>query len=123
MYLTREANAATLRDVAALAPGSTLAMSFLLPIERIDPAIRPAMEMAEQGARAGGTPFVSFFTPQEALALARDAGLREARHVPAADLARRYFHGRADGLAPAANGEELLVAQAWSPTWRRGHLK
>ncbi|MGH7052718.1 MAG: class I SAM-dependent methyltransferase, partial [Stellaceae bacterium] len=33
MYLTKEANMATLRQIAALAAGSTLAMSFLLPLE------------------------------------------------------------------------------------------
>jgi len=37
MYLTRDAIAATLRQVAALAPGSTLVMSFMLPIELVDP--------------------------------------------------------------------------------------
>jgi methyltransferase (TIGR00027 family) len=31
MYLTKDANAATLRRLASLAPGSTLAMTFLLP--------------------------------------------------------------------------------------------
>lgn len=110
MYLTGRANAAMLRRVAALAPGTTLAMTFLLPLERADPAIRPVLEMAEKGARAGGTPFLSFFTPPEILALAREAGFREARHVSAADLARRYFAGRTDGLRPPENGEELLVA-------------
>ena len=33
MYLTKEANAATLRQIAGLVPGSTLAMTFLLPPE------------------------------------------------------------------------------------------
>jgi hypothetical protein len=46
------------------------------------------------------------------LALARDAGFREAQHVSAADLAQRYFAGRADGLRPPNNAEELLVATA-----------
>ncbi|HVW36343.1 MAG TPA: class I SAM-dependent methyltransferase, partial [Pirellulales bacterium] len=46
MYLTKEANAATLRQVAALAPGSVLAMSFLLPIELTDPEVRPGIERA-----------------------------------------------------------------------------
>ena len=36
MYLTREANQATLRDLAALAPGSTVAMTFLLPLDLVD---------------------------------------------------------------------------------------
>ncbi|MGE0800248.1 MAG: class I SAM-dependent methyltransferase [Lautropia sp.] len=110
MYLTRDAISATLRQVAALASGSTLAMSFMLPIEMQDPEIRPGVERAAAGARASGTPFISFFTPAQMLALARDAGFREVRHVSADALARRYFAGRADGLRPPSNSEELLVA-------------
>ena len=110
MYLTKDANAATLRQVAALAPGSTFAMTFLLPLELADPEVRLGLEMAEKGARASGTPFLSFFTPPEILALAHDAGFREARHVSAADLTQRYFVGRTDDLRPPNNAEELLVA-------------
>jgi methyltransferase (TIGR00027 family) len=110
MYLTLEAITATLRQVAALAPGSTLAMSFMLPIELADPEVRPGIERAAAGARANGTPFISFFTPAEMLSLARDAGFAQAQHVSAAALAQRYFAGRADGLRPPNNSEELLVA-------------
>lgn len=110
MYLTRDANAATLRDVASLAPGSTLAMSFMLPIEMTDPEVRPGIERAAAGARANGTPFISFFTPKEMLAMAREAGFRDVQHVSAAALAERYFSGRTDGLRPPNNSEELLVA-------------
>ncbi len=110
MYLTKEAIAATLRQVAALASGSTFAMSFLLPVEMADPEVRPGIERAIAGARASGTPFISFFTPTEMLALARDAGFKEVEHVSAAALAERYFAGRTDGLRPPNNSEELLVA-------------
>jgi len=110
MYLTRPAIAATLGRVATLAPGSTLAMTFMLPIELVEPAVRPGVERAIEGARASGTPFVSFFTPAEMLELARDAGFREVRHVSAAALGARYFAGRSDGLRPPVNAEELLVA-------------
>lgn len=110
MYLTREAIAAMLRDVAGLAAGSTLALSFLLPIELADPEMRPGIQRAIDGARANGTPFLSFFTPAEIVALARQAGFREVRHVAASELAERYFAGRADGLRPPNNTEELLVA-------------
>jgi methyltransferase (TIGR00027 family) len=110
MYLTREAIRALLREVAALAPGSTFAMSFLLPLEMAEPAVRPGMEMAAKGASASGTPFISFFTPAEMMSMAREAGFREARHISAADLAARYFKGRPDGLRPPYNAEELLVA-------------
>jgi methyltransferase (TIGR00027 family) len=110
MYLTRDAIAATLRQVAAFAPGSTLVMSFMLPIELAEPELRPAIEHAAAGARANGTPFISFFRPEEMLALARAAGFARVEHVSAAALAQRYFAGRTDGLRPPSNAEELLVA-------------
>ena len=110
MYLTTDAIMTTLRHIATLAPGSTLAMSFMLPIELADPELRPAFERAAAGARANGTLFISFFTPPEMLALAREAGFKEVRHIAAADLAQRYFANRTDGLRPPDNAEELLVA-------------
>ena len=109
MYLTQDAIMETLRKVAALAPGSTLAMSFMLPIEMTDPEVRPGIERAAAGARASGTPFISFFTPPQMLALAREAGFKTVRHVSAAAIAERYFAGRPDGLRPPNNSEEMLV--------------
>jgi O-methyltransferase involved in polyketide biosynthesis len=109
MYLTRDANVATLRQLASLAPGSTLVMTFLLPLELLDAEDRPGLQMSANGARASGTPFISFFAPSDMLALARDAGFRDARSVSAAMLNQRYFAGRTDGLR-TSSGEELLVA-------------
>ncbi|WP_243305173.1 class I SAM-dependent methyltransferase [Geothrix oryzisoli] len=110
MYLTRKAVAAMLGRVAALAPGSTLVMSFLVPLDMAAPEVRPGMVRAMEGARASGTPFLSFFEPPELVALARAAGFREARHVSSGLLAQRYFTGRTDGLRPPDPAEELLVA-------------
>jgi methyltransferase (TIGR00027 family) len=112
MYLTRDAIMDTMRHAAALAPGSTFAMTFMLPIGMLGPDIRAGVERAAAGAKASGTPFVSFFTPGQMLALAREAGFGQARHVSAAMLAERYFADRPDGLRPPDNSEELLVATA-----------
>lgn len=109
MYLAHDAVAAVLRRIAALAPGSTLAMTFLLPLELMDAEVRPGFELAQKGARASGTPFRSFFAPAAILSLAREAGMREARHVSAAELTERYFKGRPDGLR-VFGGEEFLLA-------------
>ncbi|MFD8219115.1 class I SAM-dependent methyltransferase [Streptomyces sp. NPDC059697] len=109
MYLTKEATAATLRRLAGLAPGSTLAMTFMLPAELVDDADRPALEATKPQAQAAGTPFISFYAPQEMLALARDAGLKDVHHVSGTVLAERYFADRTDGLRPSS-GEDLLVA-------------
>jgi hypothetical protein len=84
-------------------------MTFLLPAELLDEADRPGLEVSTRGARASGTPFVSFFTPEEMLALARDAGFRDARHIASRSIADRYFAGRADGLRPST-GEDILLA-------------
>jgi methyltransferase (TIGR00027 family) len=109
MYLTKDAIAATLRGAAAFAPGSTLAMTFLLPLELAAPGDRAGLEASERGARASGTPFISFFTPDEMLALARDAGFRDAQHVSGAQLGQRYFAAPGPGVDPL-HAEELLIA-------------
>jgi methyltransferase (TIGR00027 family) len=109
MYLTKAATMATLRQIATLAPGSTLAMTFLTPIELRDPEDRRRFGWAQKSVAASGTPVVSLFEPAELLALAREAGFKDARHVSAADHDKRYFSGRTDGLRPSS-GEDFLVA-------------
>ena len=110
MYLTKEAIMATLRQAAMLVQGSTFVMSFMLPIELNDPEIRLGVERAAAGAKANGTPWLSFFTPSEILAQAQEAGFGNVEHVSAAALADRYFADWADGLRPPNDSEELLVA-------------
>lgn len=109
MYLTREANLATLREVAQLAPGSTLAMTFTLPLEMIDEPERSQHAAVYERARAAGTPFVSFFRPEEMLDLAREAGFSRAEHIGTDAIVARYFSARSDGLKPA-KGESFLIA-------------
>jgi methyltransferase (TIGR00027 family) len=101
LYLTKEANFDLLRRIASFAPGSTLAMTFILPAE-VD-------ESVQKSARASGTPFLSSFTPPEMLALGRDAGFRSVHCVLGDDLAERYFSTRTDNLRPS-NGEAFLIA-------------
>jgi hypothetical protein len=84
-------------------------MTFLLPNELLDEADRPGLQAAERGARASGTPFISFYTPPEMVAMAREAGFKDAQHVSGMLLAERYFADRTDGLRPSS-GEDLLVA-------------
>ena len=110
MYLTHEAITHTLRQIASLPTGSRLIMSFMLPFDLLPAEIRPAVERAAAGARANGTPFVSFFTPEVMLRLATECGFRSAEHVSAMELGERYFAGRTDGLRPPPNSEELLIA-------------
>jgi methyltransferase (TIGR00027 family) len=109
LYLTKEAIITTLKQIAVLAPGSTLAMTFYLPIDLLDEEDRPMQEMAEKGAKASGTPFISFFAPDEVLAMAKAAGFKDAKTISTRDMKQYYFKNRNDGLLPAS-GEVFLIA-------------
>ena len=52
MYITKDATAATLRRLAAMAPGSLVAMTFMLPVELADEADRPGL-LGAAARRAG----------------------------------------------------------------------
>jgi methyltransferase (TIGR00027 family) len=109
LYLTKEAIIATLEQIATLAPGSKLAMTFYLPIELLDDEDKPMQEMAEKGARASGTPFVSFFAPDQVLIMVKNAGFKDAKTISTRDMEQSYFKNRTDGLLPAS-GEIFLLA-------------
>jgi methyltransferase (TIGR00027 family) len=109
MYLTREANTATLRCLARLAPGSTVAMTFQPPSELLSDQERAFRDVSAAGAAAAGTPFLSFFAPDEIVGLARSAGFREARVLDADAINARWFAGRPDGLR-VTRAEEFLLA-------------
>ncbi len=85
-------------------------MTFAVPIDLVEPGDLPLRQATERGARASGTPWISLFTGPEIVALARESGLRDARHVKSSRLAERYFGGRTDGLRPSSS-EETLIAR------------
>jgi methyltransferase (TIGR00027 family) len=110
MYITKAATESTLRQLAGMAPGSIVAMTFMLPFELVDEDDRTGLEGAARGAQASGTPWISFYTPDEIATLARDVGFPNVRYVATNELAQRYLRDRADRLLPAG-GEGLLLAR------------
>ena len=67
-------------------------------------------EIAEKGAREAGTPMLSFFTSDEILSLANEAGFKEPKMISTKDMEKYYFTNRTDKLVPAT-GELILVAK------------
>jgi methyltransferase (TIGR00027 family) len=118
MYLTRDATEAALRQVAQLAAGSVLAMTFMLPLDLVDPAERPMQEAVERAAANSGTPFISHYSPDEVTAMCRAADFSSVRLVSPDDLTSRYFAGRTDGLRPPT-AEQLVIATVYvtAPAW------
>ena len=109
MYLTRDAIQKILCEMAGLAAGSKFVMTFMLPIEMTAPEDQFGYQMSIKGALASGTPFISFFAPEEMIDLARQAGFKKVEHLSTASLAPKYFSKRTDNLKPST-GEELLIA-------------
>lgn len=109
LYLSKDSVTAVLKRMALLASGSTLAVAFYLPIAQLDEEDRPMQEIANKGAAASGTPFVSFFSMEEVVTLAGQIGLKEARILSTREMTEKYFKGRPDHLVPAS-GEFFLVA-------------
>ncbi|MGF7230570.1 class I SAM-dependent methyltransferase [Arachidicoccus sp.] len=109
LYLTKETIAKTLKLIAGLAKGSTLAMTFYLPFDMLDEQDKPMQDIANKGAQEAGTPFVSFFTPQEIVKMGFDAGFKEVRTSSTRDMETLYFKDRTDNLMPAS-GEIFLLA-------------
>lgn len=109
LYLTKDTIISTLKQIATLGSGSLLAMTFYLPMGLIDEEDRPLQQIAEKGAREAGTPFVSFFAPNEVLTLAQEAGFKETEVISTQHLEQLYFTNRSDSLLPAS-GEVFLVA-------------
>jgi len=109
LYLTRETISSALNQIATLAPGSTLAMAFYLPMELLDDEDQPMQLIAGKGAREAGTPFVSFFTPNEILTLGSEANFKEVKTISTKNMEQLYFAERTDNLLPAS-GEVFLLA-------------
>src|SRR3954469_8690391 len=110
MYITKAATATTLAQLAKMRAGSIVVMTFMLPFDLIDDeAERRGLEAAARGAQASGTPWISFYAPDEIVTLARGVGFTQARYVPTAEIADRYLAGRTDSLR-AAGGEGILLA-------------
>ncbi len=108
-YISAGALRSTLRDAVGLSSGTTFVSTFVLPADRIDPGERELRRVTEERAAARGAPWISFYTPEDIVAMARAAGFDDVRHVSREELNDRYFSDRADGLR-APSGEQLMVA-------------
>lgn len=110
LYLTKEAIKDTLKKMTLLASGSTIAIAFYLPLAQLDEEDKPLMEMSIEGAKASGTPFVSFFSVEEIVKIAGETGFKEIQTISTKDMTEKYFKNRTDNLVPAS-GEFFLVAK------------
>jgi methyltransferase (TIGR00027 family) len=108
-YLTVQATSENMRLAARLPTGSLYVCTFILSVSELDEDDRKLVEFTASAGTEHGTPWLSFFAPDEFIALAVEAGFDQVELVSSTKLAERYFAGRSDGLRPSG-GEYLIVA-------------
>ncbi len=109
-YLTVPAMEATLRSIAKCAPGSEIALSYLIDRALMEDIGRDFLDRWRRLAARYGEPLQTELRPEEAEALVRRCGLEVVDHPTRADVHARYFAGRADGLTPIICEQYLTAA-------------
>jgi O-methyltransferase involved in polyketide biosynthesis len=98
IYLTANATKATLAELATLAPGSEVTLTYESPPDGADPVVQETYDKISPVVDATGESFVGYCREREMEALVRAAGFRDAIRHPIEELNARYFAGRGDGL-------------------------
>ncbi len=81
-----------------------------VPLDLVDEVDRPALAGAARGAQASGTPWLSFYSPEEIASLATDAGFLDVTCIPTNELAEQVIGDQSDGWR-ASSGEGILIAR------------
>jgi methyltransferase (TIGR00027 family) len=104
VYLTREANMATLRAVASSsAPGSELVFTYVDQIEFAEGGRRSPEHPNAQAVARLGEPFVSGFDPKTIAYDLKQAGLDLIEDLDGHQMAERYGRIGTKALRPSAN--------------------
>jgi len=97
-FLTEEAIFGTLKEVAALAPGSEMVFDYVLPEALLDEESRRIVAVGKESSAARGEPWLSLFEPVNFAAQVKTLGFTEVWNFGAEEANLRYFAGRTDGL-------------------------
>ncbi|MCE2391299.1 MAG: class I SAM-dependent methyltransferase [Proteobacteria bacterium] len=109
-YLTPEATAATLAEIAGLmAPGSRLVLNYHSTAPLTDEQ-REFLDDLKRSVASQGEPFQSRWEPAEFESLLARNGLAIAERADDGDLSERYFAGRSDGMLPGVPAS-LITAE------------
>ena len=72
---------------------------------------KAALEALSERVARAGEPFRLFFDPETLATDLKQLGFRETEDLPSAEMNRRYFANREDGLRVRGNVGRLLIAR------------
>ncbi|MGA7912697.1 MAG: SAM-dependent methyltransferase, partial [Candidatus Dormiibacterota bacterium] len=99
-YLDPESVAAALTGLASVAPGSELAMDYVLPPELRDEGGQTYAGFAMRVAASSGEPWRSTFAPAAMERLLSENGFETVEHVSQRDCVQPSLWQRSDALQP-----------------------
>jgi methyltransferase (TIGR00027 family) len=98
-YLTKDALARTLRDVAATtAPGSEMVMQYVVPLSTFAGDEAALVKGLAARASTSQEPWLSFYEPAEMERVLVHAGFGDIVHFGKEEATERYLRSRTDGL-------------------------
>lgn len=106
-YLTKKTVLDTLKQVAALAAGTEISFTFIVPQALWIGDDHRMFPIATGSAAAMGEPWISFFEPGEISLRLQELGFTHVSHFSPDDANALYFAGRKDGLH-ATSGEHIM---------------
>jgi methyltransferase (TIGR00027 family) len=98
IYLTADATKAMLSQLATLAPGSEVTLTYESPPDGTDPVVQETYDKVSPVVDAIEESFVGYYHKWEMEALVQAAGFRSVIHHPIDELNARYLAGRSDHL-------------------------
>lgn len=109
-YISRAAFDGTIRFIAGVPAGSGVVFDYGVERRLLTPMQQAALDAVSARVAQAGEPFQLFFDPAKLTADLSQAGFSGIEDLTGADINRRYFDGRSDGLAVSGGGHLL---SAW----------
>jgi methyltransferase (TIGR00027 family) len=104
IYLSRDANLATLRGIAASSAAGTEIVFTYIDQQVLEAGRSKALEKMRATRAALGEPWLSGFNPATLASELEVLGLRLIEDLGSLELQQRYCAGRTDGLSPGTSG-------------------
>jgi len=110
MYLQEEVVYAVLRDIAALAPASSVTFDYALAKSEMGLLSRLIVALSNRRLKRIGEPWITFFNPPLLASKLRSIGFRETRNLGPGEINRTYFAGRSDGLRVSSVAHVMIAS-------------